>query len=264
MTTGSPLTVADGSTVTVVDGASFTTGGYVKIGSAQNTPGTFNQTGGTVSINGSDINNGNRALTIGEFGGEGSTYNLSGGALSVPNASDPVVVSWSGSGTLNISGGTATFGKLQLGDGAATTPSTVNLTGGALYIGSGGIVALAHDTPSVNLDNATVGATAAWSSAVPLTLTYTGGTTFDSTGGNITLSGTISGSGGMNVVGANILALGTGACASEQFFRQHLGIRRHARGERDRQQHESDRHGAGRYSDRRPHDHRQQWRRVAV
>ena len=203
-----PLTVADGSTVTVPDGASLTTAGYVKIGSAQNTPGTFNQSGGTVTINGGDSANQNRALTIGEFGGEASTYNLSGGSLSVPNANDPVVVSWSGTGTLNISGGTASFGKLQLGNGVATTPSTVNLTGGALYLGSGGLVASAHDTPNVNLDNATVGATAVWSSSAALTLTYTGGTTFDASGGNITLTSVISGSGGLTEVGAGILSLG--------------------------------------------------------
>ena len=211
-----PFTVADGSTVTVPAGASFTTAGFVKIGSAQNTPGTFNQTGGTVSINGSDVNNSNRALTIGEFGGEASTYNLSGGSLSVPNAADPVIVSWSGTGTLNISGGTASFGKLELGDGAATTPSTVNLTGGVLYLGSGGMVALAHDTPNVNLGNATVGATAAWSSSVPLTLTYTGGTNFDTTGGNITLSGVISGSGGLTTFGT-LLTLGTGGALANTF-----------------------------------------------
>ncbi len=157
------------------------------------------------------------ALTIGEFGGEASTYNLSGGSLSVPNAADPVIVSWSGTGMLNISGGTASFGKLELGDGAATTPSTVNLTGGVLYLGSGGMVALAHDTPNVNLGDATVGATAVWSSSVPLTLTYTGGTNFDATGGNITLSGSISGSGGMTVVGAGVLTLGTGAALASSF-----------------------------------------------
>ena len=216
----SVFTVNYGSTLTIPPGASFATAGFVKIGSLLGgSSGTVNQTGGTVSINGADSGNQNRALTIAEFGSEASTYNLSGGSLSV--TAGPVIVSWSGTGTLNISAGTASFDKLQLGDGAAATPSNVNVTGGALYLGSGGIVVKASDTPFINLGNATVGATAPWSSTAPLTLTGApsgaGVTNFDASGGNITLAAAISGSGGFTEVGTGLVITGTGAALASSF-----------------------------------------------
>ncbi len=204
-----PFLVAFGSTVTVPSGASFTTAGFVRLGAlAVGSSGTFNQSGGTVAINGIDAANSNRSLTIGEFSGETSTYNLSGGgSLSVPNGT--VFLGWTGNGTLNINGGSASFGKVACAVSTNALVSTLVLTGGgALYLGSGGLVQGSNDTAHINLDNGTVGATAPWSSSVPLTLTYTGGTTFDATSGSITLTSVISGSGGLTAVGAGILSLG--------------------------------------------------------
>ena len=220
-TPNAPLTVNYGSTLTIPAGASFTTAGFVKLGSlAAGSSGTLNQSGGTVSITGVDSANGSRSLTIGEFSAGSSTYNLSGGSLSVPNGT--VFLPWNGSGALNISGGTASFGKLQFGTGASSSTGVLNLTAGALYLGSGGMVPTASDTATINLGNATVGATAPWSSSAPLTLTGApnepGGTNFDTTGGNITLSGTISGSGGMTIVGGNVLTLGSGNVALASSF----------------------------------------------
>ena len=216
-TPNAPLTVSFGSTLTIPAGASFTTAGFVKLGSlAPGSSGTLNQSGGTVSINGVDSANGSRSLTIGEYSAETSTYNLSAGSLSVPNG--VVYLPWNGNGILNITGGTASFGKVSCGITTNTCVSTLELTGGgALYLGSGGLVKGSGDTPNITLDNGTVGATAPWSSSLPLTLTYTGGTNFDTTGGNITLSGAISGSGGMTIVGGNVLILGTGAVLASSF-----------------------------------------------
>jgi autotransporter-associated beta strand protein len=212
-----PLTVAYGSSVTIPAGASFTTAGFVKIGSLANgSPGTFNQSGGTVSINGIDSANGSRSLTIGEFSGETSTYNLSGGSLSVPNG--VVYLAWAGNGILNITGGTASFGKISCGITTNACTSSLELTGGgALYLGSGGLVKGSSNTPFISLDNGTLGSTAPWTSSLPLTLTYAGGTNFDTSGGNITLSGVLSGSGGMTIVGGNALVLGTGAALASSF-----------------------------------------------
>ena len=217
----SPFLVAYGSTVTVPAGASFTTAGFVRIGSlAVGSSGTFNQSGGTVSINGVDSANSNRSLTIGEFSGESSTYNLSGGGLlSVPNGA--VFLGWAGNGTLNINGGSASFGKLTLSILTNASVSTLELTGGgALYLGRGRL-GLKQRATRRHINSGQWHSRAkprrAWSSSVPLTLTYTPGTNFDTTGGNITLSGAISGSGGMTIVGSNVLALGSGGALASSF-----------------------------------------------
>jgi autotransporter-associated beta strand protein len=213
------LTVAYGSTVTVPAGASLTTAGFVKLGSLANgSSGTFNQSGGTVSINGVDTGSGFRSLTIGEFSGQTSTYNLSGGSLSVQNASGVVYLPWNGVGVLNITGGSASFQRLSFGITTNTCTGTLDLTGGGLLnIGSGGIVQGQNDTNHIILDNGTVGSTAAWSSSLAMALTYTGGTNFDASGGNITLSSVFSGSGGMTKIGSGLLTLGTGAALASSF-----------------------------------------------
>ena len=103
-----------------------------------------------------------------------------------------------GLGTFNQSGGTNTVtSTLSLG-----TSGIYNLTGGALLVP--GI----QGTGVFNLGGGTLVANAAFSTAQPMTLTGSGGNGNINTGGYaITLSGLLSGSGGLNVSGAGTLIL---------------------------------------------------------
>ena len=74
-------------------------------------------------------------------------------------------------------------------------------------IGSGAI-AQGSGTAAFSFGGGTLGAAAAASSAMNMTLSGSGGNaTFDTTGGNIVLSGILSGGGGLNKVGAGTLTL---------------------------------------------------------
>ena len=249
-TLGGSLTASYGSTVTIEAGASFTTAGFVKIASlAQNVAGgTLNQSGGTVTITGFDSNN--RSLTIGEFGGDTGVYNLSGGSLSVPNGT--VFLPWNGNGILNISSGSASFGTLKFGNGASASTTTLNLTGGgALYLGSGGMVTTTVDTATVNLGNGTVGATSPWSSRGALDL--------DRVALWVRCHELRYHRRQHHLERRDLRQRRHDASrreypyawqrrrAGQQFFWQYPGIQRHAGSERDRQQYESNGHAARRY-----------------
>ena len=98
-----------------------------------------------------------------------------------------------------VRNGVANTNKITFGDGVQTSGADVlNVTGGALYIGAGGVVAggAGGYTTTVNLSGSgTLGALANWSSPLSMTL---GGDTIqagDALGNayNITLSGTLTG-----------------------------------------------------------------------
>jgi autotransporter-associated beta strand protein len=91
---------------------------------------------------------------------------------------------------------------------SATQTGTLNLNGGTLTIGSGGLTALATPAAQINLGGGTLGAYAPWSTALPINLTnINGGATIDTTGGAITLTGILSGIGGFTKAGAGTLTL---------------------------------------------------------
>ena len=90
------------------------------------------------------------------------------------------------------------------------TNLTDNMTGGTMTVGSGGIVNTGQGNNYFNAGATTIGATAPWSSSMPMTLNDAAtGTTFDTTGGNITLSGALGGGGALNKAGAGTLTLTT-------------------------------------------------------
>lgn len=179
---GQGNTLAGGSTAS---GSTFSNAGTVTAGSitlnssstantVSNKGGTYTQTGGSTSLSGT--------VTLAANGGTGAAGTAGNDAA------------------FNLSGGTFSANTLAVNSG------TVSATGGTLNIGSGGITKTGTAPTQVNLGATTVGATAAWSSSVDLTLTdSTTGTTFNTTGGNISLSGALSGA------GSKLVKSGTGS-----------------------------------------------------
>ena len=125
----------------------------------------------------------------------------------------------------NISG-TASLGSVFFSVGASPTMTGAGLlnvtsltvhnwtnlsdamTGGTMTVGSGGIVNTGQGNNYFNAGATTIGATAPWSSSMGIGLTdATTGTTFDTTGGNITLSGGLNGSGILHKAGPGTLYL---------------------------------------------------------
>ena len=121
----------------------------------------------------------------------------------------------SASAELLVRAGTVSANTITLGDLNQTNGADVlNLTGGTLYVGSGGIVSGSNAptyTETIALGTATVGARGTWSSSLPMTLTGT--VTFQAADGNnnpygISLNGALSGSAVLNKTGGGTLTLG--------------------------------------------------------
>ena len=124
---------------------------YIGYGQSGGGAGTFTQSGGTHTVNGSLYVgiSGDYALT-----GNG-TYTLSGtGALSA----NTLGVGWRGIGTFNQTGGTSTVGTLSLGDDYSGGQGTYNLQGGQLNAGQINVInANSGIIPSVAVFNFTGG-----------------------------------------------------------------------------------------------------------
>lgn len=189
------LTVRDGGTVNIGTKA---TGRLVLVGAASTGTGVL------------DIQGGN--LTVGTADPVNQIYFFSSGCSAPTNAA-----------IMQQSGGTVTTQGIQFGGTKGTyvplTTGTVRLemSGGKLFVGRLGITkgsAAAALKPSILLSSGTVGAVADWSSTLAMTLTGTGrnAVTFLSADGvsnprHISLSGELSGAGGLIKKGPGILTL---------------------------------------------------------
>jgi fibronectin-binding autotransporter adhesin len=173
----------------------------------------INQTGGTFNITGTNSNNDNTAsFLFGHWGsGSASTYNLRGGILNCTGAE--LSLGWDcPSAVFNQTGGTVNLLGIDLAN-SRNNSGAYNLNGGQLNIGANGITANANK--SVQLGGATLGAFANWSSAQAMVITANGGNTtintLDSvdnlTARNITLTGALSGPGGVIKSGAGTLLI---------------------------------------------------------
>jgi autotransporter-associated beta strand protein len=202
--------------------ASMTVYNRLLVGRAGST-GVLNLQNGKISASGSG---GGPAVSFGYDGGSVGVLNQSGGTLTVTPGQYLYVNyganSSGGSGTVNLSGGLLRASAIQFGNAAtaynANTFATLNISGGTLYLGSGGMVANtnAGGPPgkiSILFSGGMVGATADWTSSLPITLTNVNGNiTFQAAdaagrGRNITMAGTLSGSGGFSKTGGGILTL---------------------------------------------------------
>lgn len=234
---GGSGTAASG-TLTISDNAQFSittgsfTGGQLYVGDSKGV-GVITQdgAGSVVTLGlanpirfGSDVSN---------YGTGGSgTYNLSAGTLSVQNAGGSQQLIFGaasgGTGTFNISGGSANVATTLILASVSGSTGTVNLTGGALTLSGSSYLSFGSGTGTFNLDggiftvggtngirgtgafnfgNGTlkVGSTLTTSNAMTL---KTGATaTVDTNGNSATLSGILSGNGGLNKAGTGTLTL---------------------------------------------------------
>ncbi len=146
----------------------------------------------------------NNSATHAAYDMNGGVLNMNGNTLGIALGAGAVIT-----GMVNQASGVITnVGNLYFDPFFTAGYGIYNLTGGTIYIGAGGITVYSGGKYEVNLGGGTVAAGAGWSSALNMTLTgINGPTTFNTSGFDISLSGVISGPGGMNIAGFGILDL---------------------------------------------------------
>lgn len=187
--------VTTAGAITVAGTGNTTSGGL-------STDSSFFRNSGTINAGSMTLNSSSTANTTANRGGTysqtaGSTT-LSGTATLAANGGTGAAGTAGNDAAFNLSGGTFSAGTLAVNSG------TVTATGGNLNLGSGGITKTGTVTTAINLGATTLGATAGWNSSVAMSLTDSiTGTTVNTTGGNIGLSGELAGTG-------NLVKTGTG------------------------------------------------------
>jgi autotransporter-associated beta strand protein len=173
--------------------------------------GTVVQNGGTFTF---DSNRQNMWLGATSFPGTTSEYDMNGGLLDMSFNNIGMAGSNNGvDATAKIiqTGGVITnVNQMNLsvvfGGSGGNGISTYTLSGGSLYFGGANGFTAGTPNYAINLGGGTVGAEVSWSSPLNMTLTGSNGpVTFNPGGNTITLSGVLSGNGGLTVAGGGIL-----------------------------------------------------------
>ena len=198
--------------------------GFVVTGGASNVAGTVgigtNNSWGSMSVEGGSLNV-SGAITIGNqtSANRGGQMRVTGGTFASTNTTDGIILGRRAANVSNatFSGGTSFVERFKLGfDSSVNSGSaTLAINGGALYLGSGGLVrnGTGTFTSTINLTGGTLGAKADWATNQPLSLS--GGNItlkaadFTDAPFNISLTGPLSGPGGLTKTGAGTLTLAT-------------------------------------------------------
>jgi fibronectin-binding autotransporter adhesin len=186
------LTIGNGGAVNVGIGSTARALAIVYDGNAADS-GTVNVYGGTLTVGSPSLTASTSAIDFFDTG-------EAAGATATMIQTNGVVFAWGG----------ILFGAAS---GTAGSATLIN-SGGTLYLGKNGML-LNTVPPSLNitLSGGTVGALANWPSSVPMTLgTTNGNITFQCADNNnspfsISLSGALTGAGGLNVAGGGTLTL---------------------------------------------------------
>ncbi len=170
--------------------------------------GTLIQNGGTFIYNPANqpyffVGAANNAGTRSEYDMNGGMLDLKGKILSVGFGAGVLIT-----GVLNQASGVITnVGTLALPALQTFGYGNYTLRGGSISIGAGGIVSTSGKY-DINLGGGTIAASANWTSSLKINLTgQNGPVTFDTALNTITLSGTISGSGGFAKTSSGLLNL---------------------------------------------------------
>jgi autotransporter-associated beta strand protein len=181
----------------------LTVTGGINVGNpngSTNSTANFRMDGGTVNVSGPiqiGLNNLSRWSIVDVNGGTLVDSDTTSG-IQIGNPS-------AGNAEFLVRAGVANVQLVTFGQGGVADTVTLNLIGGKLFVGSGGMVqGSLSATPGIFLGGGTLGATAPWSSSLNMSLSGTATIRAGDPIGNpqnISLSGNLSGSGALTLAG---------------------------------------------------------------